>query len=135
MKKILSLAALILAATTGTALADSDYSSKITAPSAKVNAKAVAKVKVEPRGKFHVNTEFPAKLILTAPAGVTLEKAKLTKADAVKLDEKGLEFDVAFTSAEKGKKEFKGELKFAVCFAESACVPKVEQVSFTVDVK
>jgi hypothetical protein len=135
MKKILSLAALLLAATTGTAIAETEYDARITAPSAKVNAKAVAKIKVESKGEYHVNKEFPAKLILEAPAGVTLEKAKQTKSDVVKLDEKSLQFDVAFTAAEKGKKEIKGELKFAVCRGESECLPQSKKISITVDVK
>ena len=135
MKKILSLAALVLVATTGSAFAENEYNANISAPSAKANSKAVAKIKVEPKGDYHVNTEFPAKLTIEAPAGVTLDKAKQSKADAVKLDEKGLQFHVAFTSADKGAKEFKGELKFAVCKGESACLPQSKKISFTVDVK
>jgi hypothetical protein len=53
---------------------------------------------------------------------------------AVKLEEGGAEFDVAFTSADAGKKTFSGEFKFAVCSA-STCDPKKEKLSFTVEVK
>jgi hypothetical protein len=136
MKKVITMVALLFVATTGTALADADYASKVTAPSAKANTKAVAKIKVESKGAYHVNKEFPTKLTLEAPAGVTLEKAKQTAKDAVKLDDKAAEFEVAFTSSEKGKKEFKGELKFALCDnAGKECLPKSEKISFTVDVK
>lgn len=41
----------------------------------------------------------------------------------------------SFTPESAGKKSFTGELRFAVCEGEKACVPKTEKISFTVDVK
>lgn len=136
MKKILSLAALLLAATTGTALADSDYALTISAPSAKTGSKAVAKVKIQPKGKYHINLDFPTKLTMKAPSGVTLEKTKLTKQDAAKFEETTAEFEVAFTAPDSaGKKSFEGELVFAVCEGDKACIPKHSPIEFTVEVK
>jgi hypothetical protein len=135
MKKTLSIAALFLVATTGTALADSDYALTISAPSAKMSAKAVAKIKIQPKGKYHINQDFPTKLTIDASSGVKLEKTKLTSKDAVKFEESAAEFEIAFTPASAGKKSFNGELKFAVCEGEQSCVPKSTPISFTVDVK
>jgi hypothetical protein len=135
VKKTFSLAALLIAATTGTALADADYALTINAPSAKASAKGVAKIKVQPKGKYHINQDFPTKLIMAAPSGVRLEKTTLTAKDAVKFEDDKAEFDVEFTSDSAGKKSFNGELRFAVCEGENACVPKSTPISFTVDVK
>lgn len=134
MKKTLSIAALFLVAMTGNALANAYQSTAIKVPSAKVGARAVATISVQPKGPYHINLEFPAKLTIDAPGGVTLEKAKQTARDAVKFEKSGAEFQVAFMPQSAGKKLLTGELKFAAC-DETTCVPQVEKISFTVDVK
>ena len=135
MKKALSIAALLMTALTGTALADGSYNLAVKAPSAKANAKGVAKVTVKPKGDYHVNLEYPTKLTIVAPDGVTVEKAKQTSKDAAKFDETEAEFQVAFKADAPGKKTFSGEFKFAMCQGTKACEPKVEKISFDVDVK
>ena len=136
MKKLVPALALLLAATAalGAAAAGDQYDLRISAPAAKVAERAVASVVVTPKGAFHVNTEYPVKLKLTAPDGVTLEKDTLRGADAKRFEKAGLDFEVAFTAAASGKKTFFGELKFAVC-TDTECKPTTEKVSFDVDVK
>ena len=134
MKKLVSVAALLIAATAGTALAAAGYDLTVNKPSAKANERAVAKISISPKGSFHVNTEYPVKLTLTAPDGVTLEKTKQTKDDATRFEKTELDFDVAFTASTSGTKTFNGQLKFAVC-TDTECKPTVESVSFDVDVK
>jgi hypothetical protein len=136
MKNILSIAALLMTVLTGTAFAhDEDYAVSIKAPAAKASEKGVAKLKVTPKGKFHMNMEYPIKLTISAPSGVTVEKAKQTAKDATKLDQAAAEFDIAFKSDSPGKKSFTGELKFAICEEQTSCHPHAEKVSFDVDVK
>lgn len=118
----------------GIAFADPAYQIKIDAPPAHREKRAVAKIRIAPGAGFHFNKDYPAQATVQAPAGVTVEKAKLTAKDAVALSEKGAEFDVAYTPSAAGAKTFTGELKFAVCSANS-CDPKREKVSFTVEVK
>lgn len=113
---------------------DSAYTLKIEAPPAKKGQRAVAKIEVKPGAGFHMNKEYPTSLALTAPAGVTLDKAKLTAKDAAKWEEQGGEFDVSYTAARPGKQMVTGELKFAVCSANS-CDPKKSPVSFEINVK
>ena len=71
---------------------------------AKAGAEAVAKITVTAGAGYHVNTEYPTKLTLTSPEGVTLAKAELVagghdkaKGDADSLDEKQLVFAVKLT--------------------------------------
>jgi len=133
MKKTIS-AILAVLAISGSAFAGSNYTLSVQAPAAKTSVNSVAKIKVVPTGEFHMNLDFPTKLTINAPDGVTLEKAKQAKSDAVKLDKDSAEFDVAFTASSAGKKSFTGEMKFAVCTADN-CSPQTSPVAFTVDVK
>ncbi|HEX9101357.1 MAG TPA: hypothetical protein VF997_04100 [Polyangia bacterium] len=113
----------------------SSYVLKVEAPPAKKGQKAVAKVKITPGAGYHMNKEYPTSLVLAAvPAGVTVDKMKQTMKDATKWEEAGGEFDVAYTAAETGKKTVSGEIKFAVCSANT-CDPKKSNISFEIDVK
>jgi hypothetical protein len=128
MTRVAIAAFLVLGAS---AYADSSFNIQIDAPAAQKAHKGVAKIHITPGAGFHVNKEFPAMMSVVAPAGVTVDKAK---APPTKLEEAGCDFEVAYTPSEAGKKVFTGELKFAVCSANS-CDPKKQALNFTVDVK
>lgn len=105
---------------------------------AKAGAEAIAKITVTPGAGYHVNTEFPTKLTLTSPEGVTLAKAQFiagghdkAKGDADALDEKQLAFAVKLTPAASGSYTINGDFKFAVCDA-SQCLPKRETIAIAV---
>lgn len=131
MKKLLSIAALFVALT-GTAFAANNYDLNIVKPAAKVNVKAVATVKVTAKGDYRITQDYPAKLSLTAPEGVKLDRNKLTIQDAT-LTENVLKFEIKLTASTAGKKTITGELKGAVC-TDDACIPFSEKVSIEVDV-
>ena len=95
---------------------------------AKKGQPGVVKVHVAPGAGFHVNKDYPTKITVVPPAGVTVAAAKQTIAEA------GADFEVPITAADAGSKAFTGELKFAVCSANT-CDPKKEKLAFTVDVK
>lgn len=115
--------------------AEAGYVLKIDAPTTKAGQKAVARVHITPGAGYHMNKEYPTSLVFTTvPAGVLVDKMKLTAKDAAKFEEAGAEFDVAYTAAQPGKKVVSGELKFAVCSA-TTCDPKKSNVSFEIDVK
>jgi len=108
---------------------------------AKAVAEAIAKVTVTPGAGYHVNTEYPTKLTLTPPQGVTLAKAEFTagghdsaKGDADALDEKQLAFAVKLTPTASGSYTINGNFKFAVC-DKSQCLPKREAIAITVAAK
>ncbi len=134
MKKILTALALVLTTTATTAIAADSYDLSVNKPAAKAKSRAVARVAVKPKGAFHMNVDYPAKLKLAAPEGVKLEKDTQTGKEAAKFDKGALEFEVAFTAESGGNKSFTGELKFAVC-TDTECKPTSERVSFEVEVK
>lgn len=114
---------------------DDRFVLKITPPAdAAVGREGVVTIAAVPQGPWHINLDFPTKLALAAPDGVTLAKADLAKGDAAKLDDKSAEFAVKFTPSSAGDKSFTGEFKFAVC-QDEACSPVTEKLAFKVAVK
>jgi hypothetical protein len=108
---------------------------------AKAGAEAVAKIIVTPGSGYHVNTEYPIKLTLTSPAGVTLAKDKFiagghdkAQGDADALDEKQLAFAVKLTPAASGSYTISGNFKFAVCDRDQ-CLAKQETIAIAVAAK
>lgn len=99
-----------------------------------VGAQGLVKVTVVPKAPWHMNLDYPTSLAVAAPKDVTLPKAEQRKDDAVKIDDNGAEFGVAFTPASAGEKSFTGTFKFAVC-QEDACAPVTEDIEFRVAVK
>jgi hypothetical protein len=114
----------------------------ISSPSdAKAGAEAVAHLVLTPGTGFHVNTEFPIKLTLESPTGVTLAKGEFvagghdkSKGDAESLDEQKLAIAIKLTPAAAGNYTINGKFKFAVCDA-TTCLPKKEQIAIAVAAK
>jgi len=108
---------------------------------AKAGAEATVKITVTPATGYHVNTEFPIKLTLTAPDGVTLAKSEFKaggpskdKGDADTLEESQLLLGVKLTAAKSGSYTINGTFKFAVCDKDS-CRPKKESIAIQVAAK
>ncbi len=108
---------------------------------AKAGAESTAKITVKPGAGYHVNTEYPIKLTLTAPDGVAVPKVLLeagghdkAKGDADQLDEQNLTFSVKLTPAKTGSYTVNGSFKFAVCDKDQ-CLPKKEQIAIVVAAK
>lgn len=102
---------------------------------AKAGAEVTAKIVVTPTTAYKVNTEFPTKLEIQTPAGVTVAKAEQkaggpdkAKGDAEAFGERELAFTVKLTPAQAGNFTVNGTLKFAVCDKDT-CLPKKEAVT------
>ncbi len=79
-------------------------------------------VKLTPKGEYHVNEEYPIAIELKAPAGVTLPKASLAKADAAEFSASTARFDVPVTPTAAGEHRVTAKVSFAVCTPEN-CMP------------
>ncbi len=102
----------------------------------KAGSETKAGIKVAPGTGYHMSVDFPIKLTLDAPDGVTLAKAELTagkgqQGDADAFSEQQLAFTVKCTAAKAGSYEVKGWFKFGVCDKES-CHPKRQPVTISV---
>ena len=133
MKKALSFAALAIVAFAGLAFAGDKFDLKVSSAKGKAGEKATATVTVTAKGDYHVNLDYPHKLILTAPDGVTVEKVKLVASDA-KVSKEQLQFSVVATSAAAGSKTIDAELKSAVC-TEDTCEPFSQKITIQVESK
>jgi hypothetical protein len=131
MKKIVAFAALAVATFAGAAFAAEGYSISVNGGKGKANEKITSVIKVTSKGAYHINKEYPHKVTLTAPEGVTVESAKVKgNVDS----ETQLSFVVTSTSSGAGKKDISAEVKFAVC-TETTCEPAVEKVTVSVESK
>lgn len=108
---------------------------------AKAGAEAVARITVTPGSGYHVNTEYPIKLTLTSPTGVTLAKTEFVaggrdkgKGDADALDDNQLALSVKLTPAASGSYTINGNFKFAVCDKDQ-CLAKKETIAIVVAAK
>ena len=90
-------------------------------------------VTLVPKKEWKLNQDFPTRLRVQAPEGVTLEKSAFTAKDAAEFGEKKARFIVSFSSA-PGAKRFKAEMKFALC-TDATCDPKKETIGWVIHVK
>jgi len=131
---LFATAALLSTVAVSSALANDYYGITVRTSTAKKGQRAVATVSVTPKGAYHINTEYPVRLVITAPAGITVEKAQQTKDDAKAFNEHELDFDVAFVSDASGTRSFSGDLRFGVN-TDTNSRPSDEKVVFNVEVK
>jgi hypothetical protein len=130
----LTLATLVAGFLAGAARAeDKLYEIKKTDAKVAVGGKATTSVTIAAKNGWHVNGEAPITLSLTPPAGLTLPKTKLARADLAASTQESARFDVAFEAAEVGPKVIAAEAHFVIC-QESACKPVKETLTLNVDV-
>jgi hypothetical protein len=111
---------------------DSSFKLAVSAPApGAAGAQSVARVTVTPGTGWKMNEEYPTKLTVQAPEGVTVVKAEQVLADAAAFDPHQLAFDVKLTAAKAGTYPVTGTLKFAVC-TDATCDPKKQTTVFDV---
>ena len=106
---------------------------KATTP-AKAGDAATVSLTVVGKNGWHVNDEAPITAAVKADPGVTLPKAKLTRADLAESTKQSARFDIPFSAAEPGPKTITAQARFVMC-QDQACKPATETVAFTVDVQ
>jgi len=115
------------------ARAEEIYELKKSDVKATVGAKATTSLTIAAKSGWHVNEEAPLSLKLQPDPGITIDKAKLGRADLAQSTKDLARFDVAFTGTEPGKKTINGEASFVMCQA-STCKPVKEKVALAVEV-
>jgi hypothetical protein len=130
----LALVPLSLAAGASAApAAESLYEITKVEPKVAVGATGTASLTIKVKGGWHVNDEAPISVALTAPAGVTVKKAKLTRADLAASSKQSARFDIPVSATEAGKKTIDAETHFVLC-QEQACKPVKETVTLAIEV-
>lgn len=122
------------AASQAAAPASQPYTVRIVPGEATAGKPATSVIEVRPAEGFHVNLEFPARLRVTPPAGVTVARPDLSKADA-ELTADVLRFSVGFSAATAGKVTLAGLGDFSVCNDSTCKLIRDEKLSWDVQVK
>ena len=133
MKRVAFIPLFLIAMTAGTARADALYEVSKTEPKLAVGGTGTATLTLKAKGGWHLNAEAPITVALTAPAGVTVPKPKLSRADLATSSADSARFDIKLSATEAGKKSIAAEARFVIC-QESACKPVKETLSLAVDV-
>ena len=120
----------------GTVLAETDtYIVKADVPADLASgAEAVVTINLVPKTGWKINQEFPTKLKITAPEGVTLAADTQGAEEAEKFSEKQATFKVTCNPEGAGEKAFTADFRFAVC-TEATCDPKKAELAWTLNVK
>ena len=113
--------------------AEALYEIKKTEPKVAVGATGTASLTITAKAGWHVNAEAPITVALTAPAGVTLPKPKLTRADLAQSSLESARFDIPVSATEAGKKTINAEARFVLC-QEQACKPVKETLALAVEI-
>ena len=115
---------------------DASYSLTVNAPASLAQGEeGVVKVTVTPKPGWKMNKEFPTKIVVTPPDGVTLtSNPTQAAADAETFDEHNATFAIKFQAASPGDKQFKASFKFAVC-TDATCDPKKQDLTWAVAVQ
>ena len=133
MKRIALALALSFAGATAARAAESLYEITKVEPKLAVGATGTASLTIKVKGGWHVNDEAPISVALTMPAGVTVKKEKLTRADLAASSKESARFDIPVSATEAGKKTIGAEAHFVLC-QEQACKPVKETVTLAIEV-
>ena len=101
---------------------------------AKAGAEGQALVRVVPKGPWHMNLDFPTKLLLTPGDGVKVASGELKKKDAKTLTEEECAYEFGVTPEAAGDHTVAAEFRFAVC-KDEACVPVTKNIEIKVAAK
>ncbi len=89
---------------------------------------------IHAKAPWHVDPRAPLTVKLEVPAGLTVEKAQLSRKDAVDAKAEVPRFEVPVTAAARGKQEAKAHLKFFLC-RDTICAQQQKTVTLPVTVK
>jgi len=123
----------LAAGATSARAAESLYEITKVEPKVAVGATGTASLTIKVKGGWHVNDEAPISVALTTPAGVTVKKEKLTRADLAASSKESARFDIPVSATEAGKKTIGVEAHFVLC-QEQACKPVKETVTLAIEV-
>ncbi len=126
--KVLSVGGAVLAETE-TYIVKADVPAEVASGS-----EAVVTINLLPKEGWKINQEFPTKLKVTAPDGITLKADSQTASEAASFDEKQGQFKVSCSPEGAGEKAFKADFRFAVC-TDATCDPKKAELAWTLNVK
>jgi hypothetical protein len=114
---------------------DDSYALTVDAPDRLASgAEGTVRVSIVPKKGWKMNHEFPTKLEVQAPAGVTVTKAEQRVPDAERFEDSGATWAIKVKASDAGTKSFQAKLKFAVC-TDTTCDPKKQDLAWAINVE
>lgn len=89
---------------------------------------------IRAKAPWHVDPRAPLGIRLEMPAGLAVEKAQLSRKDAMDAKAEVPRFEVPFTAAAAGQQEAKAHLKFFLC-KDTICAQQQKTITLPVTVK
>src|SRR5947208_2088472 len=108
---LLALALVTAAAATAHAGDEALYEITKTDLKVPIGGTATTSVTIKVKGGWHVNGEAPISIALTPASGLTVKKAKLTRADLAASTSDSARFDIPVSASEVGKKTINAEAR------------------------
>jgi hypothetical protein len=91
---------------------------------ATANQEGEVEIRLVPRNGYHVNQEYPIRLTVTPPSGVTLPRSEFDKAAAKEFGDPRAVFGVRFTPSAAGEQAFTASFRFSVCNPQTCLLPQ-----------
>lgn len=112
-----------------------NYTINVNQAGCKAGAECTATVKLEAKGAFHLNKEYPHKVTPNAAPGIVWTKEAFGRpsGDFAESNEKTGTITLKFKAEKAGKIDVTATFKFAVC-SDATCNPSKEDLKFAIDV-
>jgi hypothetical protein len=111
---------------------DPTFALALSAPqSISVGTPVSADLSIEGRGIYHVNEEYPLRIVLRSTGDVALAHTELGGTNAAELTPARARFDLPFTCRAPGTHSIEADVEFALC-TEDACIPQARTITLTV---
>lgn len=93
-------------------------------PSYSVGESGEVEIKLQGRGDWHVNQEYPMKVVLAASDGIKLDKTTLSRSDAKSFGEDEVLFLARLEPAALGAHDVECDVSFAMCTEENCILER-----------
>ena len=103
-------------------------------PSYPIGEAGEVKIKLEGRGDWHVNQEYPMKVVLAASDGIKIDKMTLSRSDAKSFGEDEVLFLARLEPAVAGDHDVECDVSFAMCTEEN-CILERETLAMRLKAK
>ena len=113
-----------------------NYIISVNQAACKAGAECTLTVKLQAQGAFHLNKEYPHKVVPNSAAGITWTKEAFGRpsGDFAETNEKTGVITLKYKAEKAGKTEVTGVFKFAVC-SDATCNPSKEDFKVSLEVK
>jgi len=91
-------------------------------------------VSLAAKEQWHLNEDYPTRVIVQGSDAVVFPKAELAKTDAANWSEDAARFDVPFSAGAAGEHPVQAVVKFAIC-TEETCIPTERTLALNLPVE